>query len=358
MSTLGPRARAFGAAFLFGAGGTLVLLTLLLPHGAHTNELGVAVPPLLAYGVVVALLRFGERLPLIAFEVILAFGAVLVTMCVWYGGESGGAYALMYVWVALYSYAFFPPWHATAITAWTAACYGAALLVRDPITSPGVQWVMTAGTIFVAGLLIARLALEVRDQAADLERVLGLANRVGTAEDFGPVRAELCRAARSACGADAAVLLEEGGTSCSDGDPEIAEQLASGNGGRFAGLGQSVLCDGRRAGVLAVGWTQPGRRRSSERSRRALALLAAEAGVLLERARRLSGEGERRALELNDNVVQGLAVARYALDAGRTEEAEEAVVATLARARWLMSEQLDTLGSDVTPGDLRRVTPG
>lgn len=65
----------------------------------------------------------------------------------------------------------------------------------------------------------------------------------------------------------------------------------------------------------------------------------------------------KQALELNDEVVQGLAVAKYALDVGDSNTAGRALVRTLASARKLIDDLLhgdeDTFG----PGDLVRDRP-
>ena len=61
---------------------------------------------------------------------------------------------------------------------------------------------------------------------------------------------------------------------------------------------------------------------------------------------------QRQALEINDNVVQGLAVAKYALDVGDEERAYEAVARTLASARGIITNLLG--GEDLGPGDLVR----
>jgi hypothetical protein len=64
---------------------------------------------------------------------------------------------------------------------------------------------------------------------------------------------------------------------------------------------------------------------------------------------------ERQALEINDNIVQGLAVARMALESGDDKDTRRAIEDTLRRSQALIS---DLLGSDETeklgPGDLRR----
>lgn len=70
-------------------------------------------------------------------------------------------------------------------------------------------------------------------------------------------------------------------------------------------------------------------------------------------------ERQLQALEINDNVVQGLAVAKYALDAGDDARARETLDATLAKARTLVGELLGEQGSDTRlgAGDLRRARP-
>lgn len=62
---------------------------------------------------------------------------------------------------------------------------------------------------------------------------------------------------------------------------------------------------------------------------------------------------EQHALDVHDNIVQGLAEAKLALDVGRTEQAREVVERTLVQARRIVTELL----GEPQPGDLRRETP-
>lgn len=65
---------------------------------------------------------------------------------------------------------------------------------------------------------------------------------------------------------------------------------------------------------------------------------------------------QRRALEIHDNVVQGLVRAKMALELDQNREGEQAVDDTLAKARGIITE---LLGKDeIVPGGLRRKTPG
>ena len=69
-------------------------------------------------------------------------------------------------------------------------------------------------------------------------------------------------------------------------------------------------------------------------------------------------ERRQRALELNDNVVQGLALAQLALQAGREEQARAAIETTLRAAQAIVGEQLESAGERgrLLPGDLVRAT--
>lgn len=69
-------------------------------------------------------------------------------------------------------------------------------------------------------------------------------------------------------------------------------------------------------------------------------------------------ERQRSAIEINDNIVQGLALAQYRYEAGQPELAHDAVVKTLAAARMMMSDLVDpAAGQSIQPGDLVRTVP-
>ena len=67
----------------------------------------------------------------------------------------------------------------------------------------------------------------------------------------------------------------------------------------------------------------------------------------------------QQALQINDNVVQGLAVAKYAFDLGDQDKAKEAIEGTLAAARRIISDLLEEVGADEVFGAqaLTRDTP-
>lgn len=66
----------------------------------------------------------------------------------------------------------------------------------------------------------------------------------------------------------------------------------------------------------------------------------------------------RQAMEIHDNIVQGLAVAAMALHLGDADKCAEVIDATLSAAREIVSSLLAAEGEplDPEPGDLRRAT--
>jgi hypothetical protein len=98
----------------------------------------------------------------------------------------------------------------------------------------------------------------------------------------------------------------------------------------------------------------------------AWAILTAAAGIYYLALRRSRGDAargaqmfedlrarERQALEINDTIVQGLTVAKYAMSIGAEEHGRQAIDDTLVRARAIITDLLGEAG----PGDLRRATP-
>lgn len=368
-----------GLAFLFGAGATLVVITLALPHSHGDAQLALLVPAGLAYVVVAVLLAAPDRIAPSALSAVLAGGTLLVALCVIFSGRAGSAYAFMYVWVALYAAAFLSTRAVVAHVVWLWLAYAAALAIGDDVHPPAAHWLLVAGTTAVAAALIHQLSHELRGRANDLAQVTRLANRIGgssevSAQEIGEA---LCGAVLASADAAGVVLhevhfdgsttavgaagvtpevftREEGATALRGAQDSRTRERVTAEGGRTAAIVEPVLREGRVVGLLAVAWDRP--RRLRPRTTAAVPLFAAEAGVALERVAEQSRARERRALELNDAIVQGLVVARYALSEGRVEVGEHAVRQTLVRARALVDEQLQSLHGELAPepGSLRR----
>jgi hypothetical protein len=372
---------ARGLALLFGAGATLVAITLLLPHDDGEGRWQLIIPCLLAWPTAAALLLWPRRFSPGLLSAVLAFGTVLVTLCVLWGEEAGGIYGVMYMWVAFYAAAFFSLRATVAHVVWTAVSFAVLLLASDEVNPPAATWLMVIGTGMVAATLIFALTRELRARASDLVAVTRHANEIGSASEVSgaDVAQGICEGVLHSAAAASAVLLEElaDGSGLhvlgSAGDEEMAASferpagvlvldeayrsaraamLRTGDG--ISGVVEPVRREGRVRGLLVVVWARP-RRVITARVQDSIALFAAEAGVALERIAGQSREKERRALELNDEIVQGLVVAKYALHEGRVEMGEQALEATLDRARALVESQLQDLHGTGAPepGSLR-----
>jgi hypothetical protein len=82
-----------------------------------------------------------------------------------------------------------------------------------------------------------------------------------------------------------------------------------------------------------------------------------EAAAETEAYRARAEESERRrqsALEINDNIVQGLAVVTSALALGQQELAQSAAERTIAAARTIITDLLGDASLPIAPGSLRR----
>jgi GAF domain-containing protein len=382
-----------GLAFLFAAGAALVGISLLLPHSSNTNDAGLLIAVGLAVLTAAGLLRAADRASVRGLQAVLALGTALIGVCVIYGGDSASAYPLMFVWVALYAGYVFTPRAALAESALAAAACGAAFLIENDTRAPSVHWLMGAGTILVAAVLTTSLTRRVRAQQADLATVARMANGLADLTDYAVAT---CASLRASAHADAVVLLEphpgavELGVTAVSGsagsarlfdreraregllralhtgrprtleqEPRAKRSLGGWLSGNVVGHAQPIIRDGRAVGVLALGYTRP-RRGVPERAATAALLFAAEVSVAMERAARVARDRERRAIDINDNIVQGLTVAKYAIGQGHLTEGLHAIDDTLRRARQLITDQLTdaTAGQGgPQPGDLVREAP-
>lgn len=375
---------ARGLALLFGAGATLVAATLLLPHRADEASVLLLVPVGLACVTAPALVRWADRCTPALLSLVLAFGTALIALCVVWGGPAGGIYAFMYVWVALYAAAFYSVRATLAHLAWAMVSYAVAMAVTGDVRPPTGAWLMAAGTCTVVAALVLGLTRELRARARDLAAVTGLANEIGSASEVSAQHTaeRICDATLRSVGARSVELLEElpdgsglhelgvaGVPADHFSDPEAVAVLDRAyRQGCTAALvlphGQTAVAepvrrDGTVAGLLVVEWERPRRRRMRARVAESIALFAAEAGIALERIAHQRRDHERRALALNDAIVQGLVVAKYALRGGRVALTEQTLDATLGRVRALVDDQLDELygARAPEPGSLR-VLPG
>jgi diguanylate cyclase (GGDEF)-like protein len=321
-----PSTMALALGCLYLAGATIGAASLILPHPEEFNTgalwSNVAIP----YAGGIALIALHRLLPVWAIALSVMVGVLIVTRAVYYGNDPSGFYTFWYLWVGVYAFFFFGLRWGMALMAATGVSYGWVLIELGE-TTPVALWVVTVGSILVAGLLVNALAGRLRHEtrsaairAANLEAVHDVARQLAVQSDPRAVGWAICSAAVKASGADSAVLWRPAPTG-----RELVATATAGTGkegtrlpfvtpgsgairaftsaeARFspirgqtqmqelgpgleaaAALWQPVLRDeGAAVGVLAVYWTDPVEAVGGE-ARRAIRLLALEAAIAIER---------------------------------------------------------------------------
>src|SRR5437868_4496837 len=153
-----PAVMARTFAYLYGAGGTIVLVTLALPHPSDRFIPGLIAPALIALCVALVMWIGFERIPVWVFHFLPGGGAVLVTVVVASGGNGAlDASAMLYFWVILSAFSFFGPLEAAASLVLVGFGYGAVLVMKANVADVGLRWLMAMGALTVVGIVLALL---------------------------------------------------------------------------------------------------------------------------------------------------------------------------------------------------------
>jgi hypothetical protein len=197
---------------LFLAGATIGGLSLVLPHPSEYDAPNLWSNVVLACIAGVVLLALRNRLPAWSLPIIVLAGTAVVTRAVYYGHDPSGYYTIWYLWIGVYSFFFFGLRWGLVQMAAVGAAYGWVLTELGGPT-PVARWVVTVGSILVAGLLVDALAGRLRNEtdassrrAANLEAVGEVARQLATQSDPRAVGWAICSAAVRTAHASAAVL--------------------------------------------------------------------------------------------------------------------------------------------------------
>ena len=311
---------------LFLAGASIGALSLALPHPSEYDSSALWSNVAISYVSGLAVLLFRQRLPVWAIQVCVLAGTIVVTRAVYYGHDPSGYYTFWYLWIGVFAFFFFGPrWGVVHVGAVGAAYAWVLTEVSGPTPVP--RWLVTVGSILVAGLLVDGLTTRLRREttaaarrASNMEAVSEVARQLATQSDSQAVGWAICSAAVRTAGASAAVLWRptisgdalqadaaagaqvEGlhlpfvthasgaiqvFTSAEDRFESLREtQSAQELAPTFeagAALWEPVLKDeGAAVGVLAVYW-RDGLEQVSSETRRAIGLLALEAAIAIDR---------------------------------------------------------------------------
>src|SRR5204863_6969611 len=150
-----------------GVGATFVLVTTLLYRPGHQDQSVLLAIAGIAYITALALHTWSRWVPSWGSPVLVALGTLLITIGIDAEGEGASPYAAFYVWVAVYSYYFFPRWQANVEVALVGLAYALVLAFGPDSSGPAARWAITVGTIVVTGRLVASLVDQVRARATE-----------------------------------------------------------------------------------------------------------------------------------------------------------------------------------------------
>ncbi len=175
-------------ATLFAAGASLAALTVILPHPAQANEVGLLAIVANAYLVALALYTQASRLPAWSLQVTLAWGSTLITGVAYFSGETPSPLVFFYLWVFLYASYFFTHRQTALQIVYVGVAYGALLAIKAPLQAISTWWLVGMGTLLVGAMVImvmrARVELLIGRlyDAARTDPLTKLANRRGFRE--------------------------------------------------------------------------------------------------------------------------------------------------------------------------------
>jgi diguanylate cyclase (GGDEF)-like protein len=208
-------ARTLG--YLFLAGATIGLVSLLLPLPARAHVGGLYSNVALAFVAGLLLLCAASRMRPWMIHLALAMGSVVITRAIILSGEAASFYSVWFIWVGLFAFCFFRQAAAAGHMILVAVLY-AATLVNDPPSSPVARWLTTVSTLVVAGFFIGTLVRRTRRQAdaaatsaRTMARVTDLAHELAALSDGLAARRSLCEGALRVTLAHDSVLWEPAG---------------------------------------------------------------------------------------------------------------------------------------------------
>jgi diguanylate cyclase (GGDEF)-like protein len=224
--------------FMANTGGVLMVAasvlvgvsTLLpLPAGAQVGVLRWLVVGGLAGGAL--LLVLGERLPHWSFHLFIFASIAMIAagIRVSGGGACALSFAVIYAFIAVDSFLFFPWWQATLHLATAEVCAVVTLSAAGPrLTGPAV---MLCGVLAVVGVVVGWLTRAAA--AAELDPLTGLPNRRGFDRELSRILARAERAGPGVCLAlvdvdDFKTINDLGGHAA--GDRLLRETAAAWNG--------------------------------------------------------------------------------------------------------------------------------
>lgn len=202
-------------ATLFGLGGILLLLTLLLDGAPDRDPESMAFVAGASLVVSVFILLAYERLPKWFLRAAPGIGTLLIALTIYFAGaEASAAYALYMVWAVIAASLFLETRLTLAHATFAVAAYAFVLsLLEGGDGLDGLRVLMMAGTLLAITVVMGGIASQLRkvlrklEAAARTDSLTGLLNRRALEEAF---EMELARAARGTSGMGVVMLDLDG----------------------------------------------------------------------------------------------------------------------------------------------------
>jgi serine phosphatase RsbU (regulator of sigma subunit) len=158
--------RALG--MLFVAGATIGTFSMVFPQPPGTSVVGLFVLFAFAYLVGAILLAGRGSLPSWSNHIALACGTLLITLGIHFTDERTSVYPMFYLWVSITAFYFFSWLAGWLQIAFIALLFSVTLVIEEP-PAGGEQWVITLGTVIVAGLFVGTLRRGVEGLIGEIE---------------------------------------------------------------------------------------------------------------------------------------------------------------------------------------------
>src|SRR4051812_36087049 len=144
--------------YLLAAVGTAVVASVAIPNAPLHDERAVPVLAGIAYAAAIGVFFGFERLPDWGKHALLLGVTALISWAIYASGETGSAYTIFFVWVAIYAAFFCGPRGAALQVAAMVAGYGTALLlIGHKGESPALHWALTTSALVLLAVAIQAL---------------------------------------------------------------------------------------------------------------------------------------------------------------------------------------------------------
>jgi serine phosphatase RsbU (regulator of sigma subunit) len=155
-------------ALLYISGATIGVVSMAFPQPPGTSVPGLFLVYGIAYLVGGLLFLSLGRAPAWIPEAGLAFGTLLITLAIHFTEARTGVYSMFYVWVSISAF-YFLRWEQAFLQVGLVAGAFAAVLLDEMPPAGAEEWIITVGTVTVAGLFVGALRRGVQRLIANLE---------------------------------------------------------------------------------------------------------------------------------------------------------------------------------------------